>query len=184
MSKNLLNLLLAVGTFSIYYLVISPLYTGVGSVWQPEQGITTLQSTNTQYDSTLLQVEGLYKQAETLRSQYASLSEESKQKMSVMVPEIIDPVRLVSEVSSIGLVSGVMLRDLDVTELSAVTGSARGGYRVGFTVDTTYTKFKELMHNFETSMRLFSIQGVSFTVSPKDDSIMSFQVKLETYTMK
>lgn len=183
MSKNLLNLLLATASFALYYLVIGPLYSGIGTVWQPEEGITQLQQKNDDYTNTLAQAGSLVQQAASLRNQYSSIPDVTKQTMKMMVPDSIDPVRLVSEITNIGTQTGLTLDDITYAEGQNVSDTY-GSYRVSFTVKTTYSKFKELMHNVETSLRLLAIQNVTFTLPDKDSGLTSFQVTLETYYMK
>ncbi len=184
MSKNLLNLLLIVTVFAMYYLVISPIYTGVGGVWQPGESIQTLRDMNVQYDETLAQADGLYNQAQTLRAQYANISPDQKEKMEFMVPNSIDKIRLLDEVDGIGRETGLAFDSLAYSEGSANTSSGLGSAGISFAVKTSYPKFKELMDNFEKSLRLFSIQSVSFSAPSKEGDPVSYQVKLNTYYLK
>jgi hypothetical protein len=183
MSKNLLNLLLIVAIFAMYYLVISPMYKGTGGVWQPQQSITMLKEMNKQYDETLAQAESLSVQAEQLKSDYARISDEDKAKMAIMVPDSIDKVRLLSEVVNVASKIGMPLNELSYAE-GASNQSGRGSALVSFTTKTTYAKFKEFIDAFEKSMRLYSIQSVSFSAPDKEGELINFQVKLETYYMK
>jgi hypothetical protein len=183
MSKKLLNLLLIVATFAVYYLLIGPVYKGVGGVWQPGESVKSLQVLNAQYDETLMQADALFSQAETLRSQYSRISDAQKDMMKVMVPDSIDKVRLLSEVSGILLNSGFPSNDLAFSD-GPSSSNSKGTAAVSFTVKATYPKFKELMDTFEKSMRLFSIQDVSFSVAGKEGELPSYQVKLETYFIK
>jgi len=183
MSKNLFNLFLAVATFALYYVVLNPLYTGKGTIWSPEGNITSLRTLNTQYDDTLSQADALYQQAETLRTQYNGIPDDSKEKMKLMVPDIVDPVRLVSEVSNIANITGVSIDETSYSESPPLSGG-KGAYTVSFSVKTSYEKFKELMRNYETSLRLFTIKSVVFNVPDKQDNAINFQVKLESYYVK
>jgi Tfp pilus assembly protein PilO len=183
MSPKLFNLLLAASSFALYYVVIGPLYSGIGSVWQPEQGITQLEQTNIDYGNTLSQADSLVKQATTLRTQYNSIPETTKQNMKLMVPDSVDPVRLVSELTNLGIQTGIPIDTITYAP-GQNTSDTYGSYRVSFTVKTSYPRFKELMHNIETSLRLLSVQNVTFTLPDKDTKLTSFQVALETYYMK
>lgn len=183
MSKNLLTLLLIVSTFAVYYLAIGPLYTGTGGVWQPAESVKALRTLNTQYDETLTQADNLFTQAETLRNQYARISDDQKDKMKVMVPDSIDRVRLLSEVSTIGILSGLPLSELSYSD-GPVLSTGRGAVGISFSVKTNYQQFKALMDTFEKSMRLFSIQSVTFTSPEQEGSPVTYQVKLETYFIK
>lgn len=183
MSKNLLNLLLIVTVFAMYYLVISPIYNGIGGVWQPALSIPQLRNMNAQYDTTLAQADTLYNQAQTLRAQYANVSPEEKQKMEMMVPNSVDKIRLLDEVDAIGKKTGLALDSLSYSEgTSAINGLGAAG--ISFIVKTNYPKFKELMDNFEKSLRLYSVQTVTFSSPAKDGDLTSYQVKLNTYYLK
>lgn len=183
MSKNLLNLLLIVTIFALYYLVINPLYKGVGGVWQPEYSIKALQEMNKQYDETLAQAESVSQQAQALKSDYAKISDVQKQQMKVMVPDSIDKVRLLSEMINISAKTGMPFSELSYSEGTANT-SGKGTAAVSFSVKTTYPKFKDFIAEIEKSLRLFSIQSVTFSAPEKGSELMTFQVKLETYHIK
>lgn len=183
MSPKLLNILLATAAFALYYVVLNPLYSGSGPVWQPEQSISVLRDLNRQYDETLTQSDLLYKQAESLRIDYTKIGPDARQKMSMMVPDSIDPVRLVSEVSNIANQAGLALNDVSYAQ-NVSNDPLSGSYTVSFTVKTTYPLFKDLMHNYETSLRLFSIQNVSFSPPQKEGDLATFQVRLSTYYLK
>lgn len=184
MSTNLRNLLLIIASFSLYYVAIKPLYTGVGGVMQPERSIQTLRVLNTQYDDTLSKADDIMKQAETLRAQYARVSAEDKAKMAVMVPDSVDQVHLLSEVRSIGEDAGFALTDILYTAGSNGGVSTKGTASISFSVKTTYPRFKVLMNNFEKSLRLFSVDSVSFAVPVKEGDLTTYQVRLQTYYLK
>ncbi len=183
MSKNLFNLFLVVLSFAIYYLVINPLYTGVGSVWQPDQGVTALSTLNSQYDDILIQASSLSTTAKGLEEKYISIPEDLKQKMGIMLPSSVDPVYLVSEINSIANKNNLTLGSISYNEKASPAG-VLSSYVVSFSVKTTYDKFKAMMHDYETSLRLFTIKGVVFTVPEKEGDLIPFQVNLEAYYLK
>lgn len=183
MSPKLLNTFLLIASFALYYVVIGPLWTGIGTVWSPAHGITDLRSSEAQYANTVDQAADLFRQGKELRSQYEAIDEATKQKMIQMVPASIDPVRLLSEVNNIAAQSGIAITGVTYSEGGA-SDKLRGAYDLGFSVKTTYPKFKEFMRNYETSLRLFTLQSVSFSAPDKPDDLMTFQVKLRTYYLK
>lgn len=170
-------------TFAVYYLLINPLYNGVGGVWQPAQSVTQLRTLNAQYDDTLKQADTLSNQADVLKSQYAKVSTDQKDKMAIMVPDSIDKVRLLSEVVNIEKQTGFTFGELAYSEGSSLS-NGRGSADISFSVKTTYPRFKELMDAFEKSMRLYSIQSVAFTTPEHEGDLTNYQVKLETYYIK
>jgi hypothetical protein len=182
MSKTL-KLLLAISTFAVYYLIISPLYTGAGTLWQPNQSIQALQSLNTQYDNTLVEATTLRQQAESLKAEYTQVSDEQKARMSVMVPTSIDRVRLLSEISSIINQTGLSVQDISVSD-SVSTLDNTGAVMVTFSVSTTYDSFKALMDKLEKSLRLFSVSSIAFTSPEKEGDLTRYTVRMETYYIK
>ncbi len=183
MSPKLLNILLLVASFALYYLLIGPLWSGTGSVWSPGQGITELRNLEAQYRETVSQAADLFNKGKELRAQYESIDDMTKQKMGQMVPASIDAVRLLSEVGNIANRSGIAPTNLSYNE-GVLVDKLRGTYDISFTVKTSYPKFKEFMRNYETSLRLFTLQSVSFSAPENPDDLISFQVKLRTYYLK
>lgn len=183
MSPKLLNIFLIIASFATYYILIGPLWTGAGTVWSPKQGIVDLRNSEAQYSSTVSQAEGLFNQGKDLRSQYEAIDEETKLKMIQMVPSSVDPVRLLSEVNNIAGQSGIALAGVTYSE-GVVADKLRGSYDLAFTVKTSYPKFKEFMRNYETSLRLFTLQSVTFSAPDKAEDLINFQVKLRTYYLK
>ena len=183
MSPKLLNIFLAVASFVLYYVVIGPLWTGVGPVWSPEKGVQALRASETNYQETVNQAQDLFTQGKQLQSQYEAIDEAAKQKMGVMIPQKIDQVGLLSEVDAIASKSGVALSNVTATESGALDKD-RGAYDVAFTVKTSYPKFKEFMRNYENSLRLFTLQSISFVAPEKPDDLITFKVMLRTYYLK
>ncbi len=183
MSPKLLNTLLIVLSGTLYYLLINPLWTGSGPVWSPANGVADLRIKNAQYKDTVAQAGGLFNKGKELRTQYEAINDVTKKKMTQMVPSVIDPVRLLSEVENIANKAGVALTGVVYSE-GVSPDSLRGSYDISFIVKTTYPKFKEFMRNYETSLRLFTLQSVTFTASEKVDDLINFQVKLRTYYLK
>lgn len=189
MPKNLFNLAILSLAVGMYYLVINPLYTGIGLIWSPSQGIKSLRELNIQYDDALSQAAALYSQAQVLETEYASIDEAAKSKIGVMVPYEIDPVRLLDEVTQIGIKNNIALTRLSYTQdesfkAPGVNSGAQGAYTLTFSVTTTYSKFKELMHSFETSLRLFTIKRVKLDAGSNDNNLMDFTVEVETYYLQ
>ena len=183
MSPKLLNILLILASFSLYYLVIGPIWTGGGPIWAPAQGISTLMSQDKQYKDTISSADNLSTQGEKLKSQYKAVSDETKQKLAIMVPQKIDKVRLLSEIDNIANQSGVALSNVSAIDIATID-KLKGSYNISFSVKTTYTKFKEFMRNYENSLRLFTLESVNFTAPEKIDDLTDFKVTLKTYYLK
>ena len=183
MSKNLLNVLLIISSFAICYLVIIPLYSGASDLLPIKMGISDLSNKNSQYDQAIKQVNDATLKISQLQTGYMSFPNDVKQMMNIMVPDSIEPVRLMSEVNSIANKSGLMLQDVSASKDTSPSSYA-DKYSVSFSVSTTYDLFKALMAKYETSLRLFNIDAVSFSAPQKDGDLINFQVKLSTFYIK
>lgn len=172
----------------LYYFVINPLYTGIGILWQPQQGISSLRSMDIKYNEALSQAEELYAQAETLGSEYKSIDDDLKAKMKVMVPDAIDPVKLLSEITGIANQQGIALSDLRYTkdgggssEKKGAPETGSGSYTVAFSASTSYSRMKDLLRSLETSLRLFTITRVTLKTPTEGSSLNEFEIELKTY---
>ncbi len=183
MSKKLLYVLLGLGSFVIYYQGIRPLYFGEGEIWQPAAGIQSLRDLNAEYDQTIQEAETLKAQADSLKADYTAIPENQVKEMQVMVPDSVDKVRLLSEMSKVLTSQGFSSQSLSITEEAGGT-DGKGAYSVSFNVKTTYPRFKELIETFEKSMRLLSVRTVSFTAPEKEGDLISYDVKFITYYLK
>lgn len=187
MSKNLLNLLLFVASGALYYLVISPLYKGGGTLWSPEQTVQSQKALLDQYSGTIGNAEKVASEASNLYKQYQSVDEETKNRIKYIVPDSIDPIRLRSEVIGIAANKGFAVVSPTFTQ-----DLQKKRYIIKFSVSTTYFRIKELLAEYENSLRLYSIRKVTFSTPKadanglkKDDTeLINFVIEMETYYMK
>ncbi len=182
MSKLLYNLLMIAGSIALYFLLINPLYTGVGSIYQPDKGITTLKSINDSYDIADTQAKAITDQASAIISSYHKIPKDSLDKMKTMLPDKVDPIRLMSEVNLIINSNGFSASDLGYGKQGSTDGSGVSSYSISFSVKGSYSKFKDLLKKFENSMRIYNIVSLNFNVppdGPTDQYI--YKVNMETY---
>ena len=177
MTPKLLNILLLICSAVLYYLFITPLYSGVSSgVWSPgEKSVKALIKQKSGYETTLLEADKVVSQAKILQKKYENYDEETKRKIMLMVPESVDSIlldELTRIVSDSGPVEGITIRN-----------KGEGEYIVSFSVITTYTQFKTFITYWEKSMRLFSLQSVTFSPGKNDEALIKFNVEFSTYYM-
>ena len=189
MSRPLKIIFLILASGSLYYYLISPLYTGVGDYYKPDKGITSLKSLDKDYDATLLQAQGISARAEGLKRTYKAITDEDKQKLNIILPETVDQVVLLNEVNTIFNKSGFKIDSLTYNKgVSRFAGNI-GAYTLIISTKGTYEHFKNLVHNLETSMHFYTIKSLGFSTPLKDGEIkdrepMVFSLKLETYYLK
>lgn len=178
MSPKTLNIFLMISSVMLYNYVINPLYSGATSpLFEPDQDIKKLVEKRDTYSKTIEAFPGIVDEATTMQAQYDSIQEVDRKKILTMVPVSVNDVKLMSELTNIGVDSGVPIDGMGIKD--------KGGYySVSFSVMTTYTNFKKIMTYWENSMRLFTLQSVSFSPGKTEEEEIKFTVELSTYYMK
>lgn len=162
MSPKLLNFLLVILPVVLYYGYIDPMYNGgTGLIWAPEANIQVLKSVNVQYEDAFKQINDLDREVKKINTNYENLDPAIKDKVAMMLPDSIDPVKLRNEVISIANKSNVAISGLKVTETNKTPSANLGVYTVSFSVKSHYPPLKELLAAYERSMRFFVLNNVS-----------------------
>lgn len=187
MSKTLLNLLLITVSVAFYYVIISPVYFGGGNLYvvSPDQSIVQLREFKNKNDTALQQLEDGLVKIDNLKKDYSSIDQYTQDRLNIMIPDKIDGVRLVSEVTSLVTSSGLPVDGLSYAkegEDKKLPGV--GIYSISFSTKCSYFDLKNLLSKFETSMRLFSVQSVSFSTGLNLDEPMAVNIKMNTYYIK
>lgn len=193
MSPKLLNLLLVILPVVLYFGYIQPYYTGDGGlVWSPETSIRALQSQNVQYINTLAQI-GIIKEAgEKLNNDYLSVDKDMIEKIGIMLPDDIDPVKLRNEILQIGASSGIAIENLKI-ERDIKTEKLYNFYRVSFEIKAKYANFKSFMEEYEKNKRFFSLEKASINrtihdetdkMVKNDDDILNISITSRAYFLK
>ncbi len=179
MSPKLLNILLIISSWVLYNYVIDPLYFGTDSFFiESGQDIKGLVQKSKTYDKTIEIVPGLIKQAKLDQENFENILEKDKKNILVMVPVSVNEIKLMNEIANIGTDSGLVLDGMGVKDKGG------GFYSISFSVITTYTKFKKFITYWENSMRLLTLQSVSFSPGKTEEDEVKFSVELTAYYMK
>lgn len=173
MSPKLFNILLVLTLLVLYFGFLQPMYTGnPGIIWTPENSIPSLKSQNVLYSNTLNQVELVRTSIEKINTDYKNISPELRSKVTVMLPDTIDPIRLRNEVTTIADKAGLALTGLNVTTDPKNTSKETNSFIVSFSFKGRYPVFKKLMEAFERNLRFYTVESVIIQrQDKKDDSI-------------
>lgn len=185
MTPKLLNILLIIISGVLYIYVVNPLYSGTDSFFFASgQDIKSLTTKLATYDATIAEVPNIIKKAKDAKDQYDKISEDDRKKILTMVPVSVNDIKLMSEITNIGTEALTPIDGMGVKDKGLAKNSKEGEYSVSFTVLTTYTNFKKMMAYWESSMRLFRLQSVSFSPGKTEEEPIKFSVELSTYYMK
>jgi len=176
---------------ALYFEVMVPLYKGGGTLYVPTKTITGMNRLSSEYDLAINQARDLVTQASALKKQYEEMPQETKDKLNIMIPQASstpsDPVRVMDEITTVITDAGFSANTISYKE-KADLGQGKSGYTIGFSVKGSYAKFKELITALQSSLRIYSIQGISFSAAEPQEGmpqgLVDFRVTLETYYLK
>lgn len=188
MSKSSTNLLsLIIISVAIYFVIISPIYFGGGSLYSvsPDESIVSMREFKNKIGSSLKELNDGKLNIAKLDSEYGSLDKDTQDKLNTMIPNDVDPIRLVSEINKI--VTGVGLTAENISyskEPEDKNLPGIGIYSISFSTKSSYSNLKNLIDKLEKSRRIFSIQSVSFASGTNINDPMNVNIKMNTYYIK
>ncbi len=157
MSPKLLNLLLVILPFVLYYGYIDPMYNGTpGLAWTFENTIPVLKAKNVQYENSIGQIDLIQRSADNLNKDYKAIDPKVIEKLNTLLPSSVDPIKLRNDVVSIAAKSGVAITNL-VVELDPRDQNV---YKINFNIKARYSLFKMFMADYEKSTRMFVLTGM------------------------
>lgn len=187
---------LAIGGF---FMFVSPNYTA----------LQTLKTQIASYNTALSNSKSLEDQRDQLATKYNAIDPENLRKLSVMVPDSVDNIRLILEIENIASPYGMVLTDIKYdttgTDTTATTGPTLpqsttanknyGDWNLEFSTSGTYANFLSLVNDLEHNLRIVDISSIDFssdtpvatpgvalsTVSP---DTYKFNFTIKTYWLK
>lgn len=177
MSPKLFNILLIISSIVIYSYVIKPLYTGEDTgFWTPKESVQSLLLSKKQYVATINGIDEIKQEAKKIEKEYSVFDDTVKNNMIIMVPDSINEVKLLSELTKIANDVGFAIEGLSVKDKS-------GEFSINFVIKTTYPKFKDFIARYEKSKRLLTLDSVAFTPVEDEQEPIKFQITMTTYYM-
>lgn len=192
--KNIISLILIGAAVWLFWSYTDPLY-------KEAQGLKEVQA---DYQVKLDQVNEMRRKYDGLAVNYQSFSEVALTRLSRLVPDTVDTVRLVMDVSDIATRYGLLVKNIKISEPppssmpispgGAITpevvriGSSvnYNSIGLGFSVTGPYEKFIAFLKDLEKSLRILDVTGIKFSSgadSTKGNNY-DFDVNLKTYWLK
>jgi hypothetical protein len=143
----------------------------------------------------------LRRKRQDLSDRYASISEEEKNQLLKVLPDTVDNVRLILDMTNIADNTntnyGIILRGVSVSgDLDELSGSDRnsdkvvdrttsdfGVINVKFSFSAPYETAKMFMRDLENSLRIIDIRDISVSAGDTSD-VYNFSVSLNTYWLR
>lgn len=178
--KNSNAIILILISIGLFYTFIDPQY----------QKTKALRAEADQYENVLENVEALSETRDQLLARLSSLPSSEIERLSKVLPDNIDTVRLALDLDSIAAKYGITLRNVQVETRSDentnvirdTTGQLYESIKISFTLISNYENFRKFLGDVERSIRLSDIRTVSFRTT--ETGLTEYKIIIETYWLK
>lgn len=184
-------ILLAIGGF---IMLVSPQYEKVSSLRQEVSA----------YDNALNNSKALESERDKLVTKYNAIDQGNLDKISKMLPDSIDNIRLILEIEKIASPYGMTLRDVKYEDTkkeekgntplagaeNEATNEDYGVWNLEFSTEGNYNNFIKFTKDMEKNLRLVDISSIEFSaaesLSSKSSSndVYKYNFKIKTYWLK
>lgn len=207
--SNITPIILILASIGLFFGYINPTYTGVtGAINTADKSIQELRVEENGYKEALNKTREIELVRNGLLARFNDLKESDKEKITKLLPDHIDSVRLIIDINNIAAEYGMSLSNIILTAsgvlptpktgMSASAATFVGpderqydSIKLGFTITGTYENFIQFLKEIEESLRLVDVTSLAFSsaklatpVSGQGVAVSSVPVSnLYTYTM-
>jgi Tfp pilus assembly protein PilO len=187
MVRNVIAILLLAGAFGIFFFYTEPAYSSV-------QG---LAAQGAQYDQALAKATQLQALKQSLLARYNSFDPNALNRLSTMLPDQVDNIRLILDLDNLAGRYGMALQNVNIstpgsTQSDNVVGSIAGGTQpydaltIQFTTDGTYEQFAQFLTALQSSLRLVDLLNLTIGSSAaggsnQRDPVFTYTMTVQTY---
>ena len=185
MSRYLFPIFLVLISAGMYVLYIKPLYVDIQRNFAEEAEV----------NAALVQADSAQAQLDAIKKRYESFPPDANEKLTQLIPEKIDPIRLVIDVSTFLERNGFPSES--VALLPGSGGNSEDApyqvYTTTFTVSASYDTFREFLHALESSLALRDASTVTFDIRANSASsvgstkpelaIHDYHVEVRSYSL-
>lgn len=180
--------------FIIIALAIGALYIYVWPQWQT---IGTLRTRHVELQSALVKGQELATLRDQLLAQYNAIPQADMDKISRVVPNKYDPVKLVTDINAVASKYGMFIKGVKITDtaLESTSGAIQAAPEVeiynkkelSFATEGQYKNFVAFISDLEKSLQLLDIQKVEIVsrqnATKGAPAGLEFKVSVTTYWM-
>jgi Tfp pilus assembly protein PilO len=177
--RLILPVILLVAAIGLFVVFTDPEY----------QKVQSLQTENASYTDALNKSQELKATRDQLLSKYDTFSADDLQKLSYVLPDNVDNIRLIIDINNIAARHGLTLSNVSVGNVTAgdsqsslavgQSTGAVGSVDVSFSVDASYSDFLAFLNDLEHSMRIVDVQKLSFTTGAA--GLTDYSLDIRTY---
>lgn len=190
MNKNLTPLILIVLSVGIYFTFTRAKIDELQAIRQ----------VNAQYEQALKNSEKLVKVRDTVRDNYNKISQDDQERLEKILPDNVDNVRLIIDVSGVAARHGIVMKNVKTTtpkdasepvvdtamgQGMGVSAPKQGSYStvtLSFDVSSNYQNFLNFLKDIEASLRIIEISKI--TIKSNDTGVYDYSVEVKTFWLK
>lgn len=155
------------------------------------QEVGLLGEEKNKYEESLALVADIESKKNALIQEYENIGESDKIKISTVLPDSLNFVRLISQISEVGASDGILISNISMRETDSSVGNSIAEAEpprpynsavIGFSFDASYAQFNSFMSRLEKSLRILDIRSVQ--IQTAENGRYSYKVEFETYWVK
>ncbi len=185
-------IILIISSVAVFFGYINPNYKGNPGNQNPSDystyGIIDLQTELTKFKDISESSNKIVAERKDLVSKKNNISSADQDRLLKLLPDNIDNIRLIVEISEIAKKQNLNIKNISVGEVSQNTasigpsGAKYGTLTLKFTVNSTYGTFLNFLKDLENNLRLIDITDISFSAT--DNGYYDYNITLNTYWLK
>jgi hypothetical protein len=164
---------------ALYLAYIDPMYVEVQKALVREQELVAY----------IADAKTAQSKIDDLKAQYTAFPPGADQALHVLIPDSIDPLRLVVDMDAVIGKLGLVMKGPGVI-VEPSEGSPLVKYRVNFSVSAPYSVFRSFLHDLESSLALRDMESIAFTVGGAGgteftgvNAVHNYNLNITTYSL-
>lgn len=176
--NNIVSIILLIASAGLFFGYVDPTYSSVKGLLIEKES----------YDRALNNSKELQAERDKLLIKLNEMPQEEQEKLSRLLPDNIDNVRLIIDVDEMAKTYGMRIRNFktDSIEQQDTIGRDNNPYgtlTLSFSTTASYNTFLAFLRDLEHSLRIIDITSVSFNASDTNQ-LYDYNVTVKTYWLK
>lgn len=182
--KGLTPIILILVSVGVFFVVIDP----------QKKELNALLEEKNKNEVTIQKAKDLRTALGTLQEKYNKISEDDRTRLSQMLPDTVDNIRLMRDINNIADKYGIELKSIGISggpteegkEVNRGSGSNSGQLygtiQLTLSFSASYEIFKTFLKDLEASLRLVDVTDLS--VSASEGDYYNYSITLNTYWLR
>ena len=179
--KFIFPIILLIASVGLFVVYVNPTY-------QHDQALSAEAS---DYNQALSKASELRARREELTQQYDAIDSSDIDRLTKLLPDSVDNVRLIININDIAEKYGMNIKDIQISEDNANSGEtlgpntqSYGTITLSFGITSTYENFEAFLKDLESSLRIVDVTSLSFSSASAKNDTYDYSVSLQTYWLK